>query len=683
MVAGFRSPRDFSREAENRHPNTALFPENTLIRVATGGSGEFRHFEQAEALGELAARFFLWPKADSPCMRALATGLGEDRFRAFCDWCESALIKTPDTDSLVALLDDAKGGSAAECVCKKIRDLVAADGMIPVFDGEGDAYLLPFRFTSEVATASSPKAFDADDRPISKWTEELRHLPVQVGCNIHVGIALSEDHPFELDGGSLLLPVLAAWWRREKAIPRYDPLRVFFTGSFRGGRLERVEVEEKRKKIKDSIKNGILVYPILENGDPSKNAIRVGGDSEAVLGAVRDIAERFADFDTEYALNRLVAYEANVRQTRTTDWDGVLSQLDHLRAGLDPDLDAAEYLHAVLLTAAANCHAGRTAAAAEWNGKARLLATGDASAEPMLLRARIEQLVIFQDTEDFHAIFDLVPDLEARIDAFCKAEGGGVCATDLKMRFHGSMGQSLTYANIAGFRPDASTPDAARRHLETAFNCAKELYGMARSSDDRTLRAADVAQDANYLLLWAAFFDRLNLDSCLSRALRLASRSGEAAAKNERFAHRYYALGLYRAVLAGDSLPMLDLVKDSKALERQWQEDWIAGTMAKYLGAVAAANGDQDEAARLFDVAAKAIDEGAHEIIGVIRMTIFAEAFRSLRRFPELAARAGECRAEALRFFDSGDPAADTKTAWKDWLENPGAAPFPGLSYWY
>ena len=76
-------------------------------------------------------------------------------------------------------------------------------------------------------------------------------------------------------------------------------------------------------------------------------------------------------------------------------------------------------------------------------------------------------------------------------------------------------------------------------------------------------------------------------------------------------------------------------------------------------------------------------NERLKEIIGVIRMTINAEAFRSLRRFPSCAARAEECRREALRFLRSGDPAAETKSFWRAWLDNPDAVPSPGLSYWY
>ena len=118
-------------------------------------------------------------------------------------------------------------------------------------------------------------------------------------------------------------------------------------------------------------------------------------------------------------------------------------------------------------------------------------------------------------------------------------------------------------------------------------------------------------------------------------------------------------------------------------MESTDEQGWIAGTTAKYLGAVATAKGEEDEAARLFDIAIGAMKEDLRGILGVIRMTILAEAFRSLRRFVPHAGRAESCRKKALAFFDSGDSAAGTKWSWRSWLENPDAAPFPGLSYWY
>lgn len=680
MLAEFVSSRDCKRECMTRPLNAVLFPDAVFSRI---NADRLSQDVRAAVLAEIATRYYLRPESDSPFGNILVSGLGERCFQGFQAWCEKAVVGKPDSGALRRLLGEAGGELVAERMCGRFQRLLSADGMIPVFDGDGDAYLLPFRFAGTVSPDSSPRAFDAEDNPIAGWTEELRHLPVHVGGDIHIDIAPSADHPLDLDGGSLLLPVLAAWWRREGCIPTYDPLRVYFTGSFRGGLLRCVETEEKRKKIKQSVKNGILVHPIPENADLDANTIRAGGDSGAVFEAVREITERHAGFDTEYALKRLAAFETDVRQTRTTDWDGMLLRLGNLLEGLDPDLDAQEHLHAVLLIAAANCHAGHTAKAAAWNAKARSLVGESKSVEHLLLRAWIEQLVILQDSEDFDGIFDLIPDLEARIASFATAETGSERAVDLRMRFSGSMGQFLTYANLAGVRADVCTPESARRYFKTAFDCAKELHGKAHSPDEKTLRAADVAQDANYLLLWAAFFDRAGIEDALAQSLRLAKRSGGAAEKNKRFARRNYALGLYRDVLAEETPPMPNLGEYRAVIERQWPEDWIAGTTAKYLGAAAAANGDEEEATRLFDIAAKAIDAGAREIIGVLRMTIHAEAFRSLRRFPALGPLTEEYRQEALRFFSYGEPAAKAKDDWRAWLEAPDSTPFPGLSYWY
>ena len=683
MVAGFSSLRDFAREADSRPPNLVLFPDDTLLRAAQDRSGEMSAAERAKALAELAVRFFLRPDPASPLRPALVSGLGERTFRDFRDWCERSLVRKAGPDAPAVPEFGSASGSNAGSLRQAFQQILCADGIVPVFDRDGDAYLLPFRFGAETPPGASPRALDAEDATIPVWTDEFRHLPVRVERDVRVGIVVPPDGPLELDGGSLLLPVLAAWWRLNGDLPKYDPLRVLFTGSFREGLLRCVETEAKRKKVKKSVRDGILVHPVPGKEDLGGDTILAGSGVNAILGALRGIVEKTVDFDPDYALKRLAAFEPDVRQTRTTDWDGILLQLERLRAGLDPDLDDKEFLRAVLLTAAANCHAGHTAVAAEWNARAQSSAAGNPEFAPLLLRARIEQLVILLDNEDFDGIFGLVPDLEERIDAFARNAGEDERSADLRMRFHGSMGQFRVYAHLAGFRPDSNTPEAARIHFEKAFGFAKELYRGAASVDAKTLRSADAAQDANYLLLWSAFFGRSELDSRRETALRRAARSGASRAKNERFAYRNHALGLYRAVLAGEAPAMPDLVGYGPALERQWPEDWIAGTTAKYLGAVAAAAGNEKEASRLFGIATAAIDPDAKEIVGVIRMTVHAEAFRSLRHFSVFAARAEECRREALRFLRSGDPAAETKSAWRDWLDNPDAAPFPGLSYWY
>lgn len=679
MVSGFSSLRDFAREADSRPSNLVLFPDETLLHAALDRSGEMSAAERAKALAELAVRFFLRPDPASPLRPALVSGLGEWPFRVFLDWCERSLVRKTGPEAPAAPAFGPAFGPNAGILRQAFQQILCADGIIPVFDHDGDAYLLPFRFGRKTPPGASLRALDAEDAAIPIWTDELRHLPDRVDCDVRVGIVVPPDSPLELDGGSLLLPVLAAWWRRNGDLPRYDPLRVLFTGSFREGLLRGVETAAKRKKVKKTVRDGILVHPVPGKEALESDTILAGSGADAVLEALREIVEKTVDFDPDYAVKRLAAFEPDVRQTRTTDWDGVLQRLERLRAGLDPDLDGEELLRAVLLTAAANCHAGHTAAAAEWNSRAQSSAACNPEFEPLLLRARIEQLVILQDSEDFDGIFGLVPDLEKEIEAFARNAGEDGRSADLQMRFHGSMGQFLVYAHLAGFSPGSNTPEAARLHFEKALGLADGLYRAGRD----ILRAADAAQDANYLLLWSAFFGRSELDSRLEAALRLAARSGASRAKNERFAFRNHALGLYRAVLADEVPSMPDLAGYGPALERQWPEDWIAGTTAKYLGAVAAAAGAEAEAARLFGIATAAIDPDAKEIVGVIRMTVYAEAFRSLRHFPVFAARAEECRREALRFLRSGDPAAETKSAWRDWLETPDAAPFPGLSYWY
>jgi hypothetical protein len=63
-------------------------------------------------------------------------------------------------------------------------------------------------------------------------------------------------------------------------------------------------------------------------------------------------------------------------------------------------------------------------------------------------------------------------------------------------------------------------------------------------------------------------------------------------------------------------------------------------------------------------------------------MTIYSEAYRSLRVFPDFAEKAEEYRLKACEIVNRPSLATPADAKWKEFLENP-SAPFPGLSYWY
>ena len=683
MPTGLATPRDFKREIPLRPENALFFPDRTLLRVAENDADEFSIAVRAEALVELAVRYHL--SRNDRFRPVLENGIGSGRLRDFLMRCTLAAGGNAMADDLRRSLGGCPDDAVADALCARFARLLAADGVIPVFNpADGEAWLLPFSFADEVAPGNDPVVSDLTGNRIAVWSTAMGDLPEPVGRNIRVGIALTPSLQALPSGSSLLLPVLAAWWRKESRIPRYDPFRLVFTGSFRAGTLACVETDEKERKMA-AIKDGMLFRPSAAGRPRTKTSLPEGSSVDAVFNAVRELAEEETDSSLAYAQKRIRDFETDVRQNRFAGWPSVLRRLERIGAGLNKAQTPKAWLDGVLLRAAANCHAGNTSEAARLNAEAVAFCDGKPRFETELLRALVEQLVVLQDCEDFDRLFALAPGLGGRIDDYVRRNPDSETATDLRMRFHGTMGQFHAYACLAGVRTDEASPVTAKNHFDEALAAAQTLCEAA-TEDELAVRAADVAQDSNYQVLWRALFDPTGLPGAFSDAAACTcngSLSPGAARKNDLFAHRFTALGLYLCILKGEPVPVVPGTDFRDALSAPDEGGWIAGTTAKYLGAVAAARGDEAESARLFGIATAAIDADAKEIIGVIRMTIHAEAFRSLRRFPVLAARAEECRREALRFLRSGDPAAETKSSWRAWLDNPDAVPFPGLSYWY
>lgn len=233
-----------------------------------------------------------------------------------------------------------------------------------------------------------------------------------------------------------------------------------------------------------------------------------------------------------------------------------------------------------------------------------------------------------------------------------------------------------------------------RKHFEAAYCNAVELARRSKErtwcSDETNIAIYNCGQDANYLLLWETLFNPQGVSDAAAKAKKLADRNRangdlEDAVKNDRYRHRFEALGLYRAVLFGQTVPVIDECADiEQEIGNPDCDAWIRATIGKYLGAVAAAQGDAATARRRFEEAAKPLEDCEYFVFKVIRMTVLAEAYRSLRRFPEHAAFAQEMRQQALAMFADPGSSSWGKDAWRDWLQTEGPDDrYPGLSYWY
>ena len=707
LTLGKMTPRAFVEGVPSHPHNAVLFADQVLTRVSRdeNASSESRRIARAE----LAVRYFLNSRkfAKEEIVKTLEMDVAAELsnwfgasvfadFMAECAKCELMGNPVQQAEHALGKLNESGTGLSQKdvlAVRTAFLPWLTAEGVVPVFNAEG-AYLLPFAF-GEVqvgeAQVEVPRVLDWTGKELSAWTQAVRSM--NVGITRDIKVALERCDGVQDVGSSLMIPVLMGWWRNhvasEERLPRYSPIRFIATGAFVGNAVGEVRTEEKAAKIGDDVQGGFLVRPGNGRDD---GTIPVGAGLERAIACIREMAELQYDAEPSNAAKRLEALDRSVRAGRHEGWESLIDRLDRLWKVQDEDLDEEGYLRGLMLRSAARCHAGMTEEALALNRKAMSFAGRNPRFLPQLLRLRIEELVLLEDKEEFARAFALAVDLEKDIDAFAQKENDSDRAVDLKMRYHGTMGQAVAYMYLAGM--DGCSPEDAKAHFETAYRSAVELARRSKTrtgcTDETNIALYNCGQDANYLLLCNALNNPGGVPDAAVKAKRCADRNRENgdledAVKNDRYRHRFEALGLYRAVLSGQPAPTLDEYADvEREIGNPDCDVWIRATIGKYLGAVAAAQGDVTVACRRFKEAATPLAKDDSAVLKIIQMTIFAEAYRSLRRFPEHTVFAQEMRKNALALFTDPGSANWRKDVWRDWLQTEGPdEQFPGLNYWY
>ena len=704
MYLNERKARAFHREFAEAPEHIVLYRDEVLCEVASSSVlPEARRY----ALAGLLARYVLSSSklGEGEARRLLYEAWGGDAvesFRDLCTMCERR-EKGMNADLLFRHFSEMMNGHVATVDLSAIeevsRRMLAADGFIPVFSASS-AYLLPFHFVSR----ESGKAKVVDSRGVeqAEWSEYLEEL---TAVKDDVCVDIRTDASTILTGDSLMLPILMVSWRREGAehFPQYSPLRFYATGSMHAGRLGCVDVAEKISKVAE-VDESLLVRPVrcAEGESIGRGCIRMGASMDRCREAIAAWAEEMTVCDPVYAMKRMASFDRRVRSAKGQDWDTVRVALKNLASCFDREMEPDAYLLGLMLRSAAACHAGDAAAAAVLNGEAADFASRSHDHEADLLRLKIEQLVILQDVEDFHGIEMLVPGVEEALEAYARRAGETIAVRDLRMRFHGTMGQALAAMSVSGDFADAARYVAeAKRHCDAAYDAAlgiyREVFDANATAAERLEATANLVQDANYRVMWAAFhdFDSLNLRSkeAEEKARRLCSfDAGPSAEGSERcrtnagYRERFRLMGLYREMIKGnpfaDSLCGINyaVLDDDKA------ESWARALCCKYLGAMEATSGNCQRAFQFFKKAREIIGEKKDRfsvgILGTIHMTILAETFRSLRNTP-YDKFAEDAKRQALKLFELPENAGWHKEAWKEYLEHPDDKPYPALTYWY
>ena len=679
------------------YPTAALFD----VLADADASPESR----AQSAAELLTRHFFLEGGDTECLKALKGVLGDSvlaRFgRALRNFKDNADDVRPDD-----VLRTLRGTDGERVLCDRLRPVLKADGFIPLaLHGIGGrpSCLLPFSFERCDTGCDAATVLDWRGRKHDSWTELLRErLP---GCFIRYGkphcirLAFVRAGRFEsmpLDGESLLLPVLVAWKRFCGSLPRYDVFRLFATGEIvSDGGLRRVETQAKWDLVR-SLPGARLLAPDTgkqESQDPS-GVLPEGTDVRNGIPApiVEKIEEWFVS-DWKYAVARLAdqGLVSEINHDRYGGWGRMIDRLENLGAPFS-EKDVKERLLTEMWLGQACCHAAQTDSAIEHNRTAHRLASGVPGFRYELQRLDVEMIVNLTDKEAFDDVLTLSESLETELLEENWKENVAQQA-DLAMRWHGSLGQALAYGALDG-RPGFSG-EAAKTAFKAALADARRRKTLATGNDpdpDTSGADADVVQDANYVHLWYALFDPSSKEfvKAYSEAKKLRHRLdalSPARRTNEVYQLRQLALAAYRRILSGEAADavaeelfrlesetaFLNLVDDPDA------EFWLRATAAKYMGALSAATGDSQMAKELFGKAVSEIKDGGGDVVArKIAMTVRAEAYRSLRGlFPD----------EASRYLDEAKKllvgVPDRGNRWRNWLEAPDAAPFPGLSYWY
>ena len=538
------------------------------------------------------------------------------------------------------------------------------DGVIPLILPSGkDGAFLPF-YLEKATDTEGAAVTDLAGNELAEWSRYIQSVTDDWKIRVEACI---EDGPFT--GNSLMLPVQLAIWRKEnkEEFPQYNILRLLSTGAFdHRGMVIPVDASVKIESAQGVFSNYVFCIPESSPAETAQKRREVillpPQTKEHLKENIKKIIEekRLANFSLKYAMSRQKELEQAVRFQQRNNWKGLINQLESTFV-FGKLRHRKEYLNHLMLLSAACCHAGFTEKAGELNQKAVNYALENGFKNE-LLRLEIENLVLLLDQEKFAAISQISPGLEERLTHFND--------NDLLMRFYGTMGQVNAYGATAGY--SCFSRETAKRFFVAAveFACKKE-------------NEFDIAQDTNYLHLWYALFSPGTLEE--QEAFEEAEKQITASFCNKpqeyfrqkNFLLRQKAFSLSRSYLLTGEIPKYDL----KALALNGPDSWLKAVWNKYMGTLAAASGNKEQARKLFEEALQILPPSKDQILSFIRMTIFSQAFCSsgISSYKDSALQMlYESSTDLLHYHN-------TAQKWAEYLENEEVDRLQelALKYWY
>lgn len=542
---------------------------------------------------------------------------------------------------------------------KKLSELLdVVEGFIPVYQEESktnEAFFIPFHFEEN---QKYNDIRDLDGNSVKSWRSHYRDLfghRSKYCCILHCKTSYLNKR---LRGASFMLPLLLAYKRKVGLLPKYDHLRLLASGEIRENRLVEVQIAEKYQAFKQLFKEAYFLFPEAKNfcaDDIYALALSTSLDIDEILKFIRcEIEARGLAIPTfKDAIERIKSIEVEIRQDYYNSWEQALARVKNMEIAIPKERNPESYLLCTMLKSACCCHMGLSDEAIKFNSEAKTFATSYGFSKEFQ-RLEIEELVELQDEEKFEEIQDLAKSIIIDPNNL-----------DLKMRYHGTMGQAHSYGYLSNIR--GASKEDAKQHFKEALKYAYKLDSES-----------DISQDLNYIYLWYVLFDNTsqetedaynNAKNHIKCNLQHLEKSRK---RNIYFLARIRLMSYYRKMLSGIRITSLDYLGERLPDEA---DNWLKALSCKYLAAIAAANGYLEISAKLFEDGIGLLQpQKTPNVIECIRLTLLIEFYNSLKSTKYLDETMRELKEISIIF-------PNFAKKWLEYLE--GNSEYPALSYWY
>lgn len=553
------------------------------------------------------------------------------------------------------------------------EEVLSADGFIPVCSDE-KSLIIPFK----IELGETFGAIDKAGNEIPDWSNAVKLLCKIL--NTQFGVKIFSKFNVMPEGRSLMLPIAMAYFRKKGELPLYYIRRLFFTGEIsENGSLVSVQVSAKKEYLKKTCPQACLVAPKstvgeIETNDDYLQLLNPGVSIYEVKNFVKNLIElkypgliRFEEVDF---CNNKESIERYVNKKCSKGWNNVIKILSKYEDSLDEDENPIQFVLLHIIKSDAYCHIGQTGKSEECLKYVRKIIADkglpiDEIDENTLWQARFRSIINSLDKESFEYVENEFKDIDSL----------QINDEDILMRYEGCKYRFYMYKALL---------ERNENYKTKSLDAAKKAIKYAGAVGD----VAEIIRDYNYRHMWYAVFEpgtekeRKAYEKCINKCNELDE---DLKTKNLSFLSMQRWFSIYRQILMNNQCEHIQETSIDDTCEF-----WLKALICKYKGAWFARQKQFDKSLKMFDVALKSLEDNDYEIndreiLGYIKMTIYAEAYRSMISLGD-EVKAMEFLEKAKQLVEKNKEEFETYPSfkfWKAYLENPTTTEFPGLKYWY